>query len=172
MSETDAVTERRWPLEEAERIAEGVRAELLPHCERCEIAGSIRRRRPSVGDIEIVAIPKPYEVDLFASGVAAVCDQWPSVKGRFPCKYTQRVLPDGILLDLFLACPNNWGLIFAIRTGSARFAHKVLACGWSRAGYNADGGMLYHRGVEVPTFEEAAVFAHAGVAWVPPEGRE
>jgi len=54
-------------LTEAQRIAQIVKSELSPHCERIEIAGSIRRGKPEVKDIEIVAIPKPYDVGLFAS---------------------------------------------------------------------------------------------------------
>jgi DNA polymerase/3'-5' exonuclease PolX len=114
-------------LREAEAIAERVRAELAPHFERIEIAGSIRRRKADVGDIEIVAIPKPYEVGLFACGIAPIVDKWPKVRGELPCKYTRRMLPEGIALDLFFATRENWGLIFAIRTGSADYSHLVLA---------------------------------------------
>jgi len=32
-------------------------------------------------------------------------------------------IPEGIKLDLFMANIRNWGLIFAIRTGSARYSH-------------------------------------------------
>jgi DNA polymerase/3'-5' exonuclease PolX len=39
-------------------IAERTRAALAPYCDRIEIAGSIRRRNPSVKDIELVAIPR------------------------------------------------------------------------------------------------------------------
>lgn len=46
-------------------IAEKIKAQLAPHCDRIEIAGSIRRKKPEVKDIEIVVIPKPYEVGLF-----------------------------------------------------------------------------------------------------------
>ena len=48
--------------EQALEIAEKTKALLAPHCERIEIAGSIRRLKPFVKDIEIVAIPKPYEI--------------------------------------------------------------------------------------------------------------
>lgn len=158
-------------LDPALDIARRVMGELAPHCERIEIAGSIRRRKPEVGDIEIVAIPKPYEVDLFASGIALVVNRWPKVRGELPCKYTQRMLPDGIALDLFFATPENWGLIYAIRTGSADYSHRVLACGWSRRGYKSVGGMLTRDGVEVPVREERDLFRLAGVEWVEPEAR-
>ncbi len=85
------------------QIAEKVKAQLAPHCERIEIAGSIRRKKPDVGDIEIVAIPKPYNIGLFESGIATIVKQWEKVKGELPCKYTQRILPEGIKLDLFFA---------------------------------------------------------------------
>ena len=99
----------------ARSIALNVKAQLAPHCSRIEIAGSVRREKPEVGDIEIVAIPHPYDVGLFASGIATVVEQWPKIRGELPCKYTRRVLPDGIELDLFFATPENWGLIYADR---------------------------------------------------------
>lgn len=156
----------------AQAIAERVRAQLAPHCYRCEIAGSVRRRKPECGDIEIVAIPKPYDTGLFASGIALVVNQWPKIKGELPCKYTQRVLPEGINLDLFFAVPENWGLIYAIRTGSADYSHNVLAAGWVRNGYKSVDGMLTFQGVAIPVCEEIDLFRRAGVEWVEPERRE
>jgi DNA polymerase/3'-5' exonuclease PolX len=153
------------------QISERRMAELAPHCFRIAIAGSVRRRAPEVGDIEIVAIPKPYEVNLFSSGIAAVVQQWKKVKGELPCKYTRRVLPDGIELDLFFATPRNWGYIIAIRTGSAEFS-KRLAAGWCRYGMHGVDGMLVDRdGREVVVREEKDLFDLAGMKFVPPEER-
>lgn len=159
-------------IDRATVIADRLKAQLAPHCDRIEIAGSIRRRKPDVGDIEIVAIPKPYDVGLFATGIATVVDQWPRVRGELPCKYTQRMLPEGIALDLFFANADNWGLIFAIRTGSAEYSHHVLARGWSVRGWKSVDGVLHNSaGKPVPTPEEEDVFRIAGVDWVPPEQR-
>jgi len=56
-----STAERRIPLVHARKIADGLREILAPACHRFEIAGSIRRERPTVGDIEIVCIPKAGE---------------------------------------------------------------------------------------------------------------
>lgn len=48
----------RLPLIAVVPVAEGLIRQLLPGCERIEVAGSIRRGRPDVGDIELVAIPR------------------------------------------------------------------------------------------------------------------
>jgi DNA polymerase/3'-5' exonuclease PolX len=159
-------------LEQATAMAEDVKGQLAPHCHRIEIAGSIRRRKAEVGDIEIVAIPKPYGVGLFLSGVASVVNQWPKVRGELPCRYTQRTLPGaGIKLDLFFATPVNWGLIFAIRTGSADYSYRVLACGWVGKGYKSIDGMLMKDGVAVPVREETDLFRLIGVPWTEPGAR-
>ncbi len=134
--------------EDAIIIAERIKSELAPYCERLEIAGSIRRKKPEVKDIEIVAIPKPYEIDMFESNLAIAVNQWEKVKGNLQygkCKYTQRILPDGIKLDLFFAEPGNWGLIYAIRTGSADYSHRVLASGWVKRGYYSKGGYIHSK---------------------------
>lgn len=157
--------------EKALEIAKEVKAMLEPHCERIEIAGSIRRKKSDVKDIEIVAIPLPYDIGLFETGIATVVNKWKKVKGVLPCKYTQRVLPQGIKLDLFFATPKNWGLIYAIRTGSAEYAHKVLATSWVKKGYKSKDGMLWSRRsiVEVPT--EKDLYKLIGLEWIEPEKR-
>lgn len=45
-------------LENALAIAEGIVEALNPYCTIINIAGSCRRRKPEVKDIEIVALPK------------------------------------------------------------------------------------------------------------------
>jgi DNA polymerase/3'-5' exonuclease PolX len=153
------------------KIAEAVKEQLAPFCHRIEIAGSIRRKKPEVNDIEIVAIPLPYNTGLFESGVASIINQWQKVKGELPCKYTQRMLPDGIKLDVFFAERDNWGLIYAIRTGSADFSHNVLAKRWVRMGYHSIDGYLNHKGVRIYVREEAELFERLGLKWVEPEER-
>ena len=158
-------------LQKALNIAEKVKSLLAPHCERIEIAGSIRRKKPNVKDIEIVAIPKPFETGLFESGIATVVNKWDKVKGELPCKYTQRILPYGIKLDLFFAERGNWGLIYAIRTGSAEYSHKVLATQWVKRGYKSEGGYLLYNGRKILVLEEEDLFKRIGVPFVEPEFR-
>lgn len=158
-------------LQKAKKIAENILSELKPHCERIEIAGSIRRQKPNVKDIEIVAIPKPYDVGLFESGIATVVNKWQKVKGELPCKYTQRILPDGINLDLFFATKDNWGLIFAIRTGSADYSHKILATRWVKFGYKSKDGMLTRDNETYPVREETDLYKILNLEWTEPTER-
>jgi DNA polymerase (family 10) len=175
MSNPNAV---RWPLSEAQVIASLVGADLVPYIERLAVAGSVRRKRPTVGDIEIVVIPKRVPAGLFGDemvidpGFVAAVNQWPAVKGTPEGKYTQRMLPEGIALDLFMADADNYGSILAIRTGSSDFSHHVLATGWVKAGYVSHQGHLYRDGQLVPVREETDLFDLIGRPWVAPEARE
>ena len=154
-------------LEQAQKIAEKYLYRLGAFCLRAEIAGSIRREKPEVKDIEIVCIPDPLYLEEFSAEVNLL----EKVKGEPTGKYTQRILPEGINLDLFMANERNWGSIFAIRTGSADFSHKVLACGWVRAGYKSDGGILKKDGNEFEVKEEKDLFDLIGISFVEPQSR-
>ncbi|MFH1365915.1 MAG: hypothetical protein ABIG99_00780 [Patescibacteria group bacterium] len=163
---------KKYPYVEAYEVALGVLEELRPYCERIEIAGSLRRKKTEVGDIEIVAIPKPYDIGLFQNGIALVVNQWQKVKGELPCKYSQRILSSGIKLDIFFAEEANWGLVFALRTGSADFSHKILANGWVRNGFKSKGGYLFDKdGQKYEVREERDLFRLSGVPYVEPEDR-
>ena len=167
-------TGNRIPWREAKDIAVGLVAQLAPHCSQIEIAGSIRRGRPTIGDIEIVCLPLPYEsTPLFRSGFALVVEQFEKVKGELPCRYTQRILPCGMKLDLFMPDPAGYGLQLAIRTGSAEWSHKRLATAWVRAGFKSEGGLLRDQaGRVLPCKTERELFERIGLRWVDPVDRE
>lgn len=157
-------------LKEAQKIAEKHLNRLKPYCSRIEIAGSIRREKPEVKDIEIVCIPKNSVYDR--TNFIDVVNNWEKVKGEPTGKYTQRILPEGIKLDLFMANEDNWGLIYAIRTGSAEFSHKILACGWVKKGYHSKDGKLLDEGLrEFILREEESLFDVIGIPYVEPRLR-
>ncbi len=157
-------------------IAERVVAGLEFQCFQISIAGSIRRERPTIGDIEIVCVPKPYDASpLFQSGIATVVNQWEKVRGELPCKYTQRILPEGMKLDLFMVDPEGYGLQLAIRTGSDNWCRGVLARAWVRAGFRSKDGLLRHdlgAGTVQPVRTERELFEVIKLPWVEPVDRE
>ena len=168
-------------LSDAKVKAKKIVAQLAPYCDRIEIAGSIRRQKPVVGDIEIVCIPIIEEVPygLFETqwvrvdGFINTINAWEKVKGDPENgKYTQRIV-DGEKVDIFIARPENWGLIFAIRTGSADYSHHVLAAGWKKAGYISHDGMICtfpHR-KPIPVREEQDLYDLIKVKWLDPAYR-
>lgn len=153
-------------LADALKIANKIRSELLPFCERCEIAGSVRRRKLSVNDIEIVYMPKQIEALQYI-------DRHQKIRGRATGKYTRRLI-DSMGVDFFSATPDNWGLIFAIRTGSAEYSHKILARGWVKAGFKSANGFLtkVDTGARVPVREETNLFEIIGIPYCIPKDRE
>ena len=60
---------KRYPLDLAELVGQSVVKWLAGACEKIEIAGSIRRRETTIGDIEILAIPKVGGRDMFGEPV-------------------------------------------------------------------------------------------------------
>lgn len=167
-------------LEEGLKAAQEAVDVIAPYCDRVVIAGSIRRRCPAVNDLEIVCIPRvegggffgdiPTRSPEFVEAVNA----WPAIRGKAEDgRYTRRIMPAGEELDLFITDPDRWGLILAIRTGSAEFSRRVLAGGWTSRGYHSDGGVLYDSAGH-PTYirEEEHLFTLLGIPWVDPWLRE
>jgi len=134
--------------EQAHTIALGLVDDLMNACQRIQIAGSIRRVKPEVHDIEIVAMPhngKPV-TDLFGEEVPGrftggfedyltdyLSGNWwewtmdPDTP-RNGQKYKRlKHKPTGICCDLFLVTdPRAWGVILTIRTGPAEFSHGMV----------------------------------------------
>lgn len=98
-------------LEKAKTIAEEFIKENNHKYERIEVVGSIRRNKPEVKDIDLIAIPK-----------------YPEKKKLIRLNYM------GIQVDIYLAIEENWEVLKLIRTGSAKhnrmLCFKALSRGW------------------------------------------
>jgi DNA polymerase/3'-5' exonuclease PolX len=124
------------PLRQATPLAEKIVATLSPQCEQIAIAGSIRRNKPIVGDIEIVCIPDCVE-NLIGERGDSLLDPFLDeliVAGRLTpgrCRgdrYAQFGIPamEGLKLDLFMTTAESWGVIMAIRTGPAAYSKWLV----------------------------------------------
>ena len=141
-----ATKDKTFPLRQAREVADELVHFLGPFCEHIEVAGSIRRDKALVGDIELVAIPKfrdeprpvtdlfepsppPTRVDelenfLKASILAGRLEK----RGGFGplAKYLTHV-ESGIPVDVFTASKENWGITFLVRTGPANYCKWVMS---------------------------------------------
>lgn len=173
-------------LEDARLIAVSLVDTLRPYCEKIEIAGSIRRGKADVKDIEIVAEPMLVRpLNLFGDPgpwksrlvdfLDRKDDQFASpIKGDQ--KYRQYELPQEIKLDLFMVTPPaQWGVIYAIRTGPAEYSRWLVTrrrSGGALPSYLQvrDGGVW--RGQElIPTPTERSFFQLLGLDYIRPENR-
>lgn len=150
--------------QEAEKIALKYFELLKPFCERIAVAGSIRRKKSEVKDIEIVCIPQ----DLI--GFAAEVNKLEKVKGEPTGKYTQRILPEGIKLDLFICERDNWGNIFLIRTGNWQFSKQIMIRAL-REGFKQRDGYLWDGGKMLECREEENIFKILKLDFILPENR-
>ncbi len=182
-------TGTRLTLSQADALAAKIVAELAPACERIEIAGSVRRRKPTVGDLEILAIPRwgtrpsldlfapPEPVDLLDARVAELVHQ--GMLAPHPecpangARYKRLWLPDpGLQLDLFLVRPPaEWAVLWLIRTGPADFSRDVVTRLLPR-GMHCTDGRIWRMNETVPCPDERAVLALAGLPWIEPEERK
>lgn len=170
------------PYDEIAPIAKELVDLLFPLCRRIVVAGSLRRLRPEIGDIEIVAEPKEYVPDLLGNPTethSLDTFDWSVigvlVKGGH--KYKQVELKQGISLDLFIVTPPaQWGVVLLLRTGNDNFSRtlvtKKVYGGMMPVAYKMKDGALWHGGELVPTPEERDVFKVLGIKYIPPVERQ
>jgi DNA polymerase/3'-5' exonuclease PolX len=160
-----STTEHKLPLHHAQRLANRLVQMLEPHCLKIDIAGSIRRESPLVGDIEIVCQPQKIESGLLGMDPVIIPDFFhalsifkrlmgkPENKNARYLKYELPTVKGDSLrtvtLDLFIPQPADYYRILAIRTGSKDFAHLKIAGGWIANGWvGTDDGLRINDEVE------------------------
>jgi DNA polymerase/3'-5' exonuclease PolX len=143
--------EIRYQYQRAIKVADYIIGLLKPHCVRIHLAGSLRRIRPEVKDIEIVCEPKKEskQSGLFPDVTDEIIDRsfiealamvteiviLGKPDGRYMKIKTSSKLCPGINLDLFMPQPDDYYRIYAIRTGSRDYAASVIAHAWKRKGW-------------------------------------
>jgi DNA polymerase/3'-5' exonuclease PolX len=184
----------KFPLSLAVTIGSQLCRALEPHCERIVLAGSIRRQRPDVGDIEIVYIPilkeMPLEGDLFASTSVDLASE---ALGRMLADGTITKRMSGkevttwgplnklaiheksdIPVDFFRASRENWHNYLVCRTGGLESNKRICIAaqekGWAwhpyGDGFTSKDGLHHHH-----CDSEESVFEFVGLPYQEPKDR-
>jgi DNA polymerase/3'-5' exonuclease PolX len=153
----------------AEKLANRIVDIFTPNVDLIHIAGSVRRRKPDVKDIEITCIPKKHPTDLFNTGDLVIDPGFKVgidtiaqkiIKGKPDGRYMQIKLKgnDDINLDLFMPEPDDYYRQYAIRTGSADYSAKIIAAGWVAKGWRGtDQGLRLERDCHAITNTEGKI---------------
>ena len=163
----------RSPLGIAHPLARDMlrRLMIVAGVQRASVAGSLRRMRETIGDIDLLVSAEladaEHIMDAF-NGLPNVAE----VIARGPTKSSVR-LHTGQQVDLRVIQPRHWGAALQYFTGSkehnVRLREIALKKGYSLNEYSLtrvkDGKDFFCR-------EEAEVYAKLGVRFIPPELRE
>jgi DNA polymerase (family 10) len=160
---------RRYRISDASAVAERVIAHLRqsPQVKEVTAAGSLRRARDTVGDIDLLAVGDDGK---------AICDhflRYPGIVRRISEGGTRAsvVLDMGIQVDLRVVDHASAGAALLYFTGSK--AHNIalrnlaLARGWKLNEYG-----LYQGRQRIAGESEESVYQALGLRWIAPELRE
>lgn len=156
-------------LSKAETIAKQVEETVKPLCEEIEIVGSIRRKRPTIGDCDFVVKASDANWSRIPNTLKksqVICTGAIVIKLNVPFE-------DNLFqVDFYRANDNNFGIQELIRTGSAEHNAWIASYAISK-GYRlkySDGLMKNDQVVAGKT--EESIFTALGLLYPKPEDRE
>ena len=152
-------------LKDAEKLAEQIMEQLWPFCDRLVVAGSIRRKKSEVRDVDFVLIPKP----LLWSRIISTLQRKMNAKVLKHGEKAAQLTINGINVDLYSATPETWEPLLLIRTGSAEHNIKLSMIARKK------GMKLSHKGLikdeKIIASTEKEIFEALGIDYIPPEER-
>lgn len=160
---------RRWPLEAAQPQAAALEAALLamPEVSAAAVAGSIRRGRPTVADIDLVAAARD---GAKVTRAFAALPQVDHLVARGRSRATVR-LGSGLPADLLVVPAESYGAALIHFTGSK--AHNISLRRRAKArGWKLNELGLYQAGRRFAGWTEGEIYAALGLAEIPPNRRE
>ena len=143
------------------------RLQAAPGVENASIAGSVRRMKETIGDIDFLVSAKDPEsvMDFFVR-----MPEVQEVKGRGPAKAFVR-LAEGIDADLLIVPRESWGAALQYFTGSKEHSIELRRIAISR-GLRLNEWGVYRGEVQIAGATEQDVYRALGLVWIPPEMRE
>ena len=174
----DRDEERRLLLPAAEEVAEEMVAYLKKHgdVKRIAVAGSYRRRKETVGDLDILVVAGGGSAAGGAGGGAGIMDVFTghedvrrvSMKGE---TRSSVVLRSGVQIDLRLLEAESYGSALQYFTGSKEHNIAVRRVAQEQGLKVSEYG-IFRGDEQVAGAEEEEMYTTLGLAWVPPELRE
>ena len=140
----------------------------LPEVTAAEAAGSLRRQRETVGDLDLLVAATDKEA------VMAAFSEMPSVhrvKGLGGTKVSVELV-DGLRVQLWVHPPERFGTALQYATGSQAHNVKLREMALDQGVSLSEHALTREDGSEILCAEEEQVYAALGLPWIPPELRE
>jgi DNA polymerase (family 10) len=162
-------TTRRFPIAQAAPVAEALLKELqaAPGVDRAVAAGSLRRFRDTVGDLDLLVTAGADSpvMERFVTGDAVA-----RVLSRGPTR-SSVVLKSGLQVDLRVVAPESFGAAWMYFTGSK--AHNIALRRIAQdAGLKLSEYGLYRDAKRIAGATEEQVYKALKLPWITPELRE
>ncbi len=142
--------------------------ERMPSVHRVELAGSLRRWRETVGDIDLlVAAEDAAQVIRLFAGLPQV----DRVLGQGDTKVSVE-LQDGLRAQVWVHPPERFGSALQYATGSQAHNVRLRELAQQRGLSLSEHGFKKPGGGEILCDSEEEVYRRLGLPWVPPELRE
>jgi DNA polymerase (family X) len=162
--------ERRMLLDEATALAQHLLQFVRSHpaCERAEIAGSLRRQKETIGDLDLVAASRDQASLADAFAESQFVDE---VLAHGPTKVF--IKTGGVEVDLRIVAPEAFGSLLHHFTGGQ--AHNIVLRERAvKMGLNISEYGLAKAGTHEyePVATEGEIYSRLNLAYIPPELRE
>ncbi|MEY9989299.1 DNA polymerase (family 10) [Streptomyces sp. V4I8] len=158
-------------IDAAMTLAEDIVGEMsrVAGCERCSYAGSLRRVRETIGDIDILVAAKKSEPVMraftelpYVSEVIAHGEKKTSVRTS-----------KGLQVDLRVVPPDSWGAAMQYFTGSKAHNIRTREMAVHKKLKLSEYGLFdTETGKKIVSETEEDVYARLGLPWIPPTLRE
>ena len=160
--------------EEAAVLADSIVRCIEHLCDKIQVVGSIRRKRPEVHDIDIVLIPQSWMWNTIIQRLknTMLADVVKAGPELVTLKIPRSTLAETIQVDIYKARPETWGVLLLIRTGSKE--HNIKLCSRAKSMglmLSAADGVIKD-GKVIASRTEEEIFAALGLAYVEPKDRE
>ena len=152
---------KRVELSEAMALAVDIENLLIPHSVKVMTVGSVRRRKPMVGDIEVLALAGEITMsDLFGKVIAVertsidqvVDDLWADSSNQWIARgpnkgHKQKKLHHtkaAVSCDIYVVMDiRAWGSNIIVRTGPFQFSRHVMTIAQGLGKHFSDGFLLH-----------------------------
>lgn len=159
-------------LKEAEKKAAQVKAAVEAQCDLIEVAGSIRRQKPKIHDIDFVVVAKSdaqwqrINEKLRQLKAKPNCAGSSVIKAFVPCQ-------DGLFqVDFYRAKPSTYGIHLLVRTGSAEHNMWLAGHAFSKGMRLKYSEGLIKDGAIIAGEDEKVVFSALDLPYPLPSDRE
>ncbi|HEY3331408.1 MAG TPA: DNA polymerase/3'-5' exonuclease PolX [Capsulimonadaceae bacterium] len=160
---------KEWLLDAADDMADALVAALnqLPGVTHASIAGDLRRRTETVGDIVlVVASDDPAATVAAFTALPQIRDVVDSSTGG-----ARVILSNAMPCELLAVAPGAFAAALAVRTGSTGHVDGLISLA-SEKGFALSGDGLFRDGERISTGNEDALYGAVGLSPIPPTMRE